>query len=389
MDLTLPPDLLAFQDEIRSWLAGHLTPEVAAAARAGSLGNEEGFDVLRAWNATLVDAGWGAVSWPSSLGGRDASPVEEMVFNQAMAAAGAPGPVNAIGVANIGPAIMAVGTDEQRSRFLRPMLRGDEIWCQGMSEPDAGSDLASLRTRAELDGDHFVVNGQKTWTSEGHRAEWCQLYVRTDPNAPKHKGISALLVDMTTPGIEARRITTMAGDTPFSELYFTDVRVPVTALLGELHGGWRVATTTLGFERAGVVKLYGAVQRKLDRLRADMVALDPDHTGPRADPRVRGELARRHAEVHCLRLLALRAVGNAERGGVPGPEGSLAKLLWAQADQALAVTASHVLGAAALQGFWGHELCSSRSLSIAGGTTEINKTILADRILGLPREPQS
>jgi alkylation response protein AidB-like acyl-CoA dehydrogenase len=387
MDLTLPPDALAFRDEIRTWLAGALTPEVREAARGGMLGVEDGFDVLRGWNATLVDAGWGAVAWPAAYGGRDATPLQEMVFNEAMADAGAPGPINAIGVANIAPAIMAVGTAEQQAAFLHPLLRGDAIWCQGMSEPDAGSDLASLRTRAELDGDHFVINGQKIWTSEGHRADWCQLYVRTDPDAPKHKGISCLLVDMRTPGIEARRITTMDGTTPFSELYFTDVRVPASALLGELHAGWKVATTTLGFERAGVIKLHTAVQRRLDRLLADVRALDPDGTGARADRRVRDELARRVTEVTCLRLLAQRAVATAQRGGVPGPEGSLAKLLWSLTDQAIAVTAGHVLGAGALEGFWANQLCSSRSTTIAGGTTEINKTIVADRILGLPREP--
>ncbi len=384
MDLHPSPAVEAFREEVRGWLADHLTAEVVEAARRR---DDDAFEVLRRWNATLVDAGYGAVSWPRAHGGCDASPVEEMAFNEEMARAGAPGPVNAIGLANIGPAIMAVGTEEQQARFLRPMLRGDEIWCQGMSEPDAGSDLASLRTRAVRDGDHFVVTGQKTWTSEGHRADWCQLYVRTDPDAPKHRGISSLLVDMATPGIEVRRITTMAGDTPFSELHLDEVRVPATALLGELHGGWKVATTTLGFERAGVVKLYTNVQRKLERLRADLRSADPDGTGVRADASVRDEVARRHIEIQCLRLLAARAVGSAQRGGVPGPEGSVAKLLWAQADQALAVTATRVLGFGSLADGWGHDLCASRSLSIAGGTTEINKTILADRVLGLPREP--
>lgn len=386
MDLTDPAQ--SFRTEIREWLAEHLTSGVVVAAHDGGDGDEdERFEILRRWNAVLVDAGYGAVSWPRAYGGRDATPMEEMAFNEETARARAPGPVNAIGVANIGPAILAVGTDEQRSRFLRPMLRGDEIWCQGMSEPDAGSDLASLRTRAERDGDHFVVTGQKTWTSEGHRADWCQLFVRTNPTAPKHRGISTLLVDMTSPGIEARRITTMAGDTPFSELFFDRVRVPASALLGELDGGWRVATTTLGFERAGVVKLYTMLQRKLDRLHDELRDADPDATGPRRDRLVRDELARRHIEVECLHLLAARAVDRAQRDEVPGPEGSLAKLLWAQAEQALALTATSVLGAGTLAGRWGHELCASRALSIAGGTTEINKTILADRVLGLPREP--
>jgi len=382
VDLKLPPSATAFGEQVRNWLRRHLSPEVVAAA---SHDDDDSLAVLRRWNATLVDAGYGAVSWPRAYGGLGVGPVQEMVFNQEMARADAPGPVNTIGVANIGPAIMAVGTDEQRARFLRPMLRGDELWCQGMSEPDAGSDLASLRTRAVLDGDHFVVTGQKTWTSDGHRADWCQLYVRTDAGVPKHEGISALLVDMSTPGIDVRRITTMAGDFRFSELLFDDVRVPVANLLGELHGGWRVATTTLGFERAGVVKLHLAVRRKLDRLRQDLVSADQGGAARPADRTLRDEIARRHIEVECLRLLATRAVSTGARDGVPGPEGSLAKLRWAEAEQALAATATRVLGLGALAGEWGRNEASSRSLSIAGGTTEINKDILAERVLGLPR----
>jgi alkylation response protein AidB-like acyl-CoA dehydrogenase len=390
MDLTDTPSAAALRAELRSWLTEHLTDDVVDAAhRDGAAGDEDArFAVLRGWNATLFDAGYAAVSWPAAHGGRDVDPVEEMVFNEEMARARAPGPVNAIGVANIGPAMLAVGTEAQKARYLRPMLRGDEIWCQGMSEPDAGSDLASLRTRAELDGDTFVINGQKTWTSEGHRADWCQLYVRTNPDVPKHKGISALLVDMSSPGIEARRIETMGGGTAFSELYFTDVRVPTSALLGEQDAGWQVATTTLGFERAGVVKLHTMVRQKLDRLRRDLVAVDPDGTGVRADRRVRDEVARRHIEVECLRLLAARAVSAAQRQRVPGPEGSVAKLRWAEAEQSLAITATRILGIGSLDEAWGHDLCSSRSLSIAGGTTEINKDILADRVLGLPRAPK-
>jgi alkylation response protein AidB-like acyl-CoA dehydrogenase len=386
MGLTLPPRTLALREEIRRWLDENLDDEVREAVGRRGRGDEEDerFEVLRRWNAKLVDAGWGAVSWPVEHGGRGATPVEEMVFNGEMARAGAPGPVNAIGVANIGPAIMAVGTPEQQARFLRPMLRGDEIWCQGMSEPDAGSDLASLRTRAVLDGDHFVVSGRKTWTSEGHRADWCQLYVRTDPAAPKHKGISALLVDMRLDGIEARRITTMVGDAPFSELHFDEVRVPVGALLGELHDGWRVATTTLGFERAGVIKLHAMVRAKLEALVLD---LRNDPRRPLADGRVRDRVMRRHVEVECLRLLGLRAVSRAEQQGVPGPEGSLAKLAWSLADGAVTTTAVDTLGPGALLDGWGREACASRSLTIAGGTTEINKNILAERVLGLPREP--
>ena len=223
-------ELTAFRRSLAHWLEEHLTADVVD---AGQEGYDEGdnLEILRRWSGLLFDGGWAAVAWPERFGGRDAAVDEQLAYHEEMARAEAPGPVNVIGVSNIAPAIMQYGTEEQTARFLTPMLRGDEIWCQGMSEPDAGSDLASLRTSAVLDGDVFVVNGQKTWNSLGRFADWCQLYVRTDPEAPRHKGISCLLVDMTLPGIEVRPVRTMSGDLTFSDLFFDDVRVPVTALL--------------------------------------------------------------------------------------------------------------------------------------------------------------
>jgi len=258
------------------------------------------------------------------------------------------------------------------------MLRGDDIWSQGMSEPEAGSDLASLRCAAVLDGDHFVVNGQKTWNSLGHRADWCQLYVRTNTDVPKHKGITCLLVDMRTPGIEARPITTMAGDHSFSELFLTDVRVPRAAVLGEVDGGWSVATRTLSNERAGVAGLYLTQRGKLDRLLA---------AAPDLDPVQRDVVVRRYIEVRNLELLAKRTLGAALAGRAPGPEGSVIKLAWSLTDQALANTAVDVLGMTALSDGWATNLLGSRSLTIAGGTTEVNRNIIGERVLGLPKEP--
>jgi alkylation response protein AidB-like acyl-CoA dehydrogenase len=268
------------------------------------------------------------------------------------------------------------------------MLRGDEIWSQGMSEPEAGSDLASLRCRGDVDGDHVVVNGQKTWNSNGDRADWCQLYVRTDPGAARHEGITCLLVDMRAPGIDARPITTMAGDASFSEVFFSDVRVPLSARLGEIGDGWRVATRTLSNERAGVASLYLAQRGKLDRLLA--AASDPraDGTRPIDDPMARGALMARYIEVRTLELLAKRSLGAALSGRTPGAEGSVIKLAWSQADQAMANTAVDVLGLQALEGPWATNLLASRSLTIAGGTTEVNKNIIGERVLGLPREPR-
>jgi len=367
-----------FRSELRSWLDEHFTPELREAVRHEARDSDEGFAAHRAWNATLVDAGYGAVAWPTEFGGRDASIEDQLTYNEEMARAGAPGPVNAIGVANIAPAIMAYGTDEQKERFLRPMLRGDEIWSQGMSEPEAGSDLASLRCAAVLDGDDFVVNGQKTWNSQGHRADWCQLYVRTNPDVPKHQGISCLLVDMRTPGVEARPITTMAGDHSFSELYLTDVRVPRAALLGAVDEGWSVATRTLSNERAGVANLYLGERAKLDRLLA---------AAPPLGPVARDAVVRRYIDVRLLELLAKRTLGAALSGRAPGPEGSVIKLAWSLTDQALTNTAVDVLGMDALSGGWATNLLGSRSLTIAGGTTEVNRNIIGERVLGLPREP--
>jgi alkylation response protein AidB-like acyl-CoA dehydrogenase len=379
-------DAEGFRAELRSWLHAHVTAEVAEVGRRR--GDDGAFEVHRAWNATLVDAGYGAVAWPVEFGGRDADLVEQLVYNEEMARSGAPGPINAIGVANIAPAIMVYGTPIQKERFLRPMLRGDDIWSQGMSEPEAGSDLASLRCSAVPYGDDFVVNGQKTWNSNGDKADWCQLYVRTNTEVPKHKGITCLLVDMRTPGIDARPIKTMAGDAGFSELFFTDVRVPQSALLGEVDDGWGVATRTLSNERAGVASLYLAQRGKLDRLLVAAAEQRADGSRPIDAPVARDALMSRYIEVRNLELLAKRALGAALNGRPPGAEGSVIKLAWSQLDQALAGTAVDVLGVHALSGAWATNLLASRSLSIAGGTTEVNKNIIGERVLGLPREPR-
>ena len=262
MDFSYPPEVEQFRKELRAWLAANLTDEVLAAGRRRGR-DPDTFETLRTWDAMLADAGWGAVSWPQEYGGRGATVLEQLAYAEETTHARAPVPLNVIGMNNIAPAIMQYGTDTQKRDLLPRMVRADDIWCQGMSEPEAGSDLASLRTRAVLDGDEYVVNGQKIWTSLGHRADWCQLYVRTDPDAPKHKGISCLIVDMTLPGIEARPLVTLNGDADFAEVFFNDVRVPADALLGPLNGGWQVATTTLSHERAGAARLYAQLEVQL------------------------------------------------------------------------------------------------------------------------------
>jgi alkylation response protein AidB-like acyl-CoA dehydrogenase len=368
----------AFRAELRAWLSEHLTPEVAAAGDRHLEGDS--LQLVRAWNQTLADGGWAAPAWPVEHGGRGAGVDEQLAYLEEMSRVRAPGPVNVIGVSNIAPAIMSFGTPEQQARFLQPMLRGDEIWSQGMSEPDAGSDLASLRTAAVEDGDHFVINGQKTWNSLGHYADWCQLYVRTDPTAKKHAGITCFLVDMRTPGIEARPITTITGDHTFAELFFTDARVPRSAMLGPLHGGWGVAMTTLSYERAGVARLHLSLARRL----SDLLADPRTHAG-RKDPVLRERLARIYTSIRCMRYLTERSLS--DPAAAAGAGGSLAKLLWAQNDQDLGNLAVDLIGLDSLgaDDYWADNLLAVRQASIAGGTTEINKNIVGEHVLGLPR----
>jgi alkylation response protein AidB-like acyl-CoA dehydrogenase len=288
---------------------------------------------------------------------------------------------------NIAPAIMQYGTEDQKTTLLPRMMRADDIWCQGMSEPEAGSDLAALRTRAVRrsgsQGDDFVVNGQKIWTSLGHRAQWCQLYVRTDPEAPKHKGISCLILDMKLPGIEVRPLVTLNGDTDFAEVFFHDVRVPADALLGALNAGWQVATTTLSHERAGAARLYAEMQVRLEELVDDFAAAD----GGAAldDPVTLWRLGEIAVRIKYLEVLCQRSISATLHGGDALGSASLAKTVWGEIGQDLAALAFDVLGTGGTNVPWADYRLTSRSLTIAGGTTQINKNITAQRVLGLPR----
>ena len=319
-------------------------------------------------------------------GGRGAGVIEQVVWAEEMDRAEAPGPINVLGIPNVAPAIMTYGTEEQRQSFLRPMLRGDEIWCQGFSEPDAGSDLASLRTSAVRDGDDWVVTGQKIWTTLGHLASWCELLVRTDPEAPKHKGITCLLVDMSSPGIEVRPLITITDEHEFNEVFFDEVRVPATAMLGPANEGWRVAMTTLSHERGGVAKLHLGTRRKVQRLfdLARATVLPAGHTAAE-DPVLRQQLARVYLEAELLKLVSDRAISGELHGRALGPESSIAKLVWSETEQHLGEVAAAVLGPDATSGRWGKDRVGARSHTIAGGTTQVNKNIIAQRVLGLPR----
>jgi len=384
VDFSYPAEVEEFRTELRDWLSANLTSELIAARRPSDR-DDAAFEMLRVWNQTMADAGWAAVSWPRNYGGRGATVLEQLVYTEETTRARAPMPLNVIGLNNIAPAIMQYGTETQKTTLLPRMMRADDIWCQGMSEPEAGSDLASLRTRAVRDGDDFVVNGQKIWTSLGHRAQWCQLYVRTDPEAPKHKGISCLIVDMGLPGIEVRPLVTLNGDTDFAEVFFHDVRVPADALLGPLNAGWQVATTTLSHERAGAARLYAEMQVRLEEL-VDDIAAQGDALEDPVTLRRLGEIAVRikYLEVLCQRSISATLHGGSEMTAFGSA--SLAKTVWGEIGQELAALAFDVLGTRGSNAPWANYRLTSRSLTIAGGTTQINKNITAQRVLGLPRK---
>jgi alkylation response protein AidB-like acyl-CoA dehydrogenase len=384
VDFSHPPEVEAFRAQLREWLDRNLD-DATRGAGAAIQGAGADLERRRAWNRRLADAGWAAISWPREHGGREASVIEQVVWAEEMHRAGAPPTLNPIGLSNIAPAIMEYGTEAQKRELLPRMLRGDDIWCQGFSEPDAGSDLASLRTSAVRDGDHWIVNGQKVWNTLGDVADWCELLVRTDPEAPKHRGISCLLVDMKLAGIEVRPIVTITGDTEFHEIFFRDVRVPANALLGPENRGWQVAMSTLNAERGGVASLHLGVRDRIAHWIEQARARAAERGAPIA-PVLRRRLAWLYLEGEYLKLLSERALSGGLHGR-PGPEGALIKIVWSEVSQRAAEIAQDVLGAEALCGDTGREVVSARSLTIAGGTTQVNKNIVAERVLGLPRRP--
>jgi alkylation response protein AidB-like acyl-CoA dehydrogenase len=378
MDFGYPVEAEAFRAELRAWLDANLPDDVRGHGGLNEADDAE-LERLRAWNRTLADAGYAAIAWPREWGGRGAGVMEQVVYAEEMHRARAPGALNVLGLANIAPAIIEHGTDEQKRTLLPRMLRGDDIWCQGFSEPDAGSDLASLRTSAVRDGESWIVNGQKTWNTFGHVANWCELLVRTDATVPKHRGITCLLVDMSLPGIEVRPLTTITGEAGFNDIFFTDVRVPVASTLGPINEGWRVAMTTLAYERGGVAKLHLGTRSKVQRL----IELAREHGVTESQ---RERVARVYMEGELLKLISDRALSAEIHGRAMGPEGSIAKLQWSETEQHIAELATEILGADGLTGSWARERVYGRSLTIAGGTTQVNKNIIAQRILGLPRK---
>ncbi|HVE99408.1 MAG TPA: acyl-CoA dehydrogenase [Mycobacteriales bacterium] len=391
MDFRDSPDEASFRAELRAWLAENLPVGWADRAPEAGRGDE---DLSREWSRKLHAAGYAGLTWPKEYGGGGAPYPHQAIFLEETARADAPTHIGVIGLGMAGPTIIVHGTDAQKAQHLERILSGETVFCQGFSEPGAGSDLASVRTRADLDGDHFVVNGQKVWSSYAHIADWCILVTRSEPGSEKHRGLTYLLVDMHSPGVEVRPLRQITGDPEFNEIFFTDVRVPVENVLGEVGGGWGVAMTTLLHERG---TLGFALTARLEVLLTKIIALarTPDEAGrrPGDDPVLRDRIAQHWVELQALRFTNYRSLTSLVKTGVPGPEGSVAKLHWSESNQRLTSLALELIGPAAQldgaegvwSGFWQYQQLRSRGNTIEAGTSEILRNIIAERVVGLPK----
>ena len=377
MDLTLNDDEQAFRDELRAWLEANHPGETPKG------GDQVQFEFERKWQRRLHDAGWAGVSWPKEYGGRGATLAEQAIFSEELARAKAPRPANVLGLVMGGPVVMAHGTEEQKERFLEPILSAEEIWCQGFSEPESGSDLASLKTRAVQEDGGWKITGQKVWTTFAHEAKWCMLLARTDPDVPKHKGITYFICDMEQDEVDVRPLRQITGEAEFNELFIEDAYVPDENVIGGVGNGWNVAITTLMNERAGLGAASAlGLRQSLD----DLIALAKER-GRDDDPLVRDKIARLKIGIEGLRLGAMRALTQTMKVGIPGPEGSIAKLQWSDTSQALTALALEVGGidSLAIESDWSYRYLRSRANSIEGGTGDVLKNIVAERVLGLPK----
>jgi alkylation response protein AidB-like acyl-CoA dehydrogenase len=393
MDLKLSPEELQFRDELRGWLHANM-PSDWSEWREKPI--EESFPYLRAWQRKLHEGRWAAVSWPKEYGGRGATLTQQAIFWEEMARVEAPPMANSLGLGLIGPTIIAFGTEAQKKRFIPKILSAEEIWCQGFSEPNAGSDLASLQTEARLDGGYYIVNGQKVWTSYGWVGNWCELVVRTDPNAPKHKGLTVLLIDMKSPGVEVRPLRQMTGESEFNEMFFRDVRVPVENVLGKVNDGWNVAVSTLMHERGSYgARLHPLFKRNINRLIELARKFHKNGHAASQDPLTRQKLAQCYAEIEIMRLNQLRAFSRITATGAPGPEGSIQKIFWSELNQRLQQVAQEIFGPfgqllggdshAVDKGIWSYGYLRTRGNTIEAGTSEVQRSIIGHFVLGLPK----
>jgi alkylation response protein AidB-like acyl-CoA dehydrogenase len=377
VDLTPTPEEIAFRDEVRAWLAENNPGE------GPRYGTDEWVTFATEWQRKLHEGGWAGISWPAEYGGRGATLVEQAIFGEEMARAKAPRPVNVLGLVMGGPVLIAHGTEQQKERYLEPILSAEEIWCQGFSEPQAGSDLASVKTRAIKDDGGWRVTGQKVWTSLAHHAKWCMLVARSDPEAPKHQGLTYFLLDMEQDEVDVRPLRQITGEPEFNEIFLEGAWIADENVVGGVGNGWAVAITTLMNERAGLGASAALVLR---RDLEELVAL-ANERGLGGDSVIRQRIAKLHIGIEALRLGALRTLTTTMKTGIPGPEGSISKLEWANLNQELTGLATDLLGPDGLteSDEWTYRWLRSQANSIEGGTSDVLKNIVAERVLGLPR----
>ena len=398
MDLNYTAEDQAFRATVRAWFEENLPTEPLHT-----------LEERRAWHRKLYEAGFIGMGWPKAYGGQEARPMEQAIVGEEMARVNAPLAVGGLGISIVGPTIIHHGTEEQKKRFVKNILTGEEIWCQLYSEPNSGSDLASLQCRADIDGDEFVINGQKIWNSGAHISDWGLMLARTDRSASKHQGISCILIDMKEPGVEVRPLKQISGSSEFSEVFFSDVRVPADNLIGELNTGWQIAQTTLGYERGGsTLSRVSRLQVQFSRLLEVVQSLEV--TGGKAinDPVIRQELGAIAADIEVLRYASLRILSRLEKGQRPGPEASIAKLHYSELDKRVQEIILDILGPYGQEldnipeelradgggspsgedtaGSWAYPYVWSRAGTIYAGSSEIQKNIIGERVLGLPKE---
>jgi len=395
VDLHDSPEEAKFRAKARAWLEASLPDGWGTPAFRKPVTPAEEVAFLKRWQRQLHDGGWAGLDWPKAYGGQEVGLVENMIWNEEYTRVRGPNMISlSVGTSLVGPTLIAKGAEWQKARFLGPILRGEEVWCQGFSEPGAGSDLAALRTRGEVRGDEIIVNGQKIWTSFAHQAQWCILVVRTDPESVRHRGLTFLLVDMDSPGITIRPLVEMTGHAWFNEVFFDDVAVPIGNVVGEIDRGWDIVMTTLDVERGSSAQHA--------RLTADMALLIDVAKRTRRgsataadDPEVRQKLMDFAARTLVMKMSAYRNVSALKQNGAPGPEGSTLKVIWSELDQEVKKTALDILGPAGMvaegdplaidEGYWAYESLWSRAATIYAGTSEVQRGIIASRVLGLPR----
>ncbi len=396
MDLNYTAEDQAFRLTVRQWLRENMPQK-----------RPDTLDEKRAWHTKLYEAGYLGMGWPKEYGGQEARPMEQAIVGEELARAGAPASLNGLGISIMAPTLIHHGTEHQKQEHVKNILTAEEIWCQLYSEPNSGSDLASLQCRADVDGDEFVINGQKIWTSGAYQSDWGMMLARTDRNAPKHQGISCIMIDMNAPGVEVRPLKQISGSQEFCEVFFTNVRVPADNLVGEMNSGWRIAQTTLGYERGGnALSRVSRLQHSFERLTEVAHTLRVDGTKAIDDPIIRQKMGQIYSEIEVLRYASLRILSTLEKGQRPGPESSIAKLHYSELDKHVQEMVLDILGPYGQQiggapkdfmfdqeadgygeaGTWAHTFLYSRAGTIYAGSSEIQKNILGERVLGLPKE---